>query len=71
MEEVYGLKKYVPLLSYLDMSDNPLAEDKSYRWLCVHVCACLVSACMCMYVCFLTFAKSPLPSLPGPPPFTR
>jgi hypothetical protein len=32
LEEVYGLKKYVPQLTYLDLSDNPLSEDKSYRY---------------------------------------
>lgn len=31
LEEIYGLKKYVPQLTYLDMSDNPLCDDKSYR----------------------------------------
>ncbi len=32
LEEVYGLKKYVPGLTYLDLSDNPICDDKSYRW---------------------------------------
>ena len=32
LEEVYAIKKYVPQLTYLDMSDNPLSDDKSYRW---------------------------------------
>jgi hypothetical protein len=32
LEEVYGLKKYVPQLTYLDLSGNVLCEDKSYRW---------------------------------------
>lgn len=32
LEEIYGLKKYVPQVTYLDLSDNPLCEDKSYRW---------------------------------------
>ena len=31
LEEVYALKKYTPQLTYLDMSDNPLSDDKSYR----------------------------------------
>jgi len=31
LEEVYGLKKYVPQITVLDLSDNPLCEDKSYR----------------------------------------
>ncbi|GAX73782.1 hypothetical protein CEUSTIGMA_g1233.t1 [Chlamydomonas eustigma] len=31
LEEVYAVKKYVPQLKFLDMSDNPLCDDKSYR----------------------------------------
>lgn len=31
LEEVYGLKKYVPQITYLDLSDNSLCDDKSYR----------------------------------------
>jgi hypothetical protein len=28
---VYAIKKYMASLTYLDCSDNPLCEDKSYR----------------------------------------
>ena len=31
LEEIYGLKKYVPSLTHLDLSGNALGEDKSYR----------------------------------------
>ncbi len=31
LEEIYGLKKYVSQLTYLDLSGNALCEDKSYR----------------------------------------
>ncbi|KAG1679410.1 hypothetical protein FOA52_007701 [Chlamydomonas sp. UWO 241] len=31
LEEVYAIKKYSPLLTALDLSDNPLCDDKSYR----------------------------------------
>ncbi len=31
IEEVYAIKKYTPQLTYLDISDNPLCDDKSYR----------------------------------------
>lgn len=37
LEEIYGLKKYVPNLTFLDLSGNTLCEDKSYR--CVGRCA--------------------------------
>lgn len=38
LEEVYGLKKYVAQITYLNLSDNPLCDDKSYR---CDMCSCL------------------------------
>ncbi len=31
LEEIYGLRKYVPKLTTLNLSGNGLCEDKSYR----------------------------------------